>query len=71
MTPKEKAVSITGNIFNNVEQLPYSLCKQIAQIAVDEIETALYEYGQETNELQNMDSEFRFWAKVKKEIEQL
>ena len=33
-----------------------------------EIEDALDKYGRDSMELQNMDSEFRFWNKVKCEI---
>ena len=46
--------------------------KQCASIAVEEIEEALADYGRgDSLQLQNMDSEFRFWEQVKTEIEKL
>lgn len=46
--------------------------KHCALIAVDEIEQALTDYGRgDSLQLQNMDSEFRFWEQVKQEIEKL
>jgi hypothetical protein len=44
---------------------------QCALIAVEQIETALTDFGQESDELQNMDSEFRFWDKVKNSIKSM
>ena len=87
MTPKEKADDLLAkmNVIhyrklrgkNKYSQgLPVSMydsqIKQCALIAVDEIEQALTDYGRgESLELQNMDSEFRYWGKVKQELEKL
>lgn len=38
---------------------------------VEEIELALTDYGKESMELQNMDSEFRFWNDVRNELTNL
>ena len=65
---KQKALYFVNKISLEMEQLPYSYCKALAELMVKEIETALDNYGQESMELQNMDSEFRFWNKVKCEI---
>jgi hypothetical protein len=74
MTTKEKAESIFHQMYKilwhtNAEPIH---CKECALIAVDEIEKALTDYGRgDSFQLQNMDSEFRYWDKVKKEIEKL
>ena len=45
---------------------------QCALIAVDEIEQALTDYGRgDSFQLQNMDSEFRYWSKVREEIQNI
>ena len=54
-----------------MEQIPYSFCKCLAVFTVKEIKEALRMYGDETYELQNIDSEFRWWDNVVKEIEAL
>lgn len=43
--------------------------KKCALICISEIELALTEYGTQSNELQNMDSEWRWIEEVKSEIE--
>lgn len=68
MESKQKALDLVNKISLEMEQLPYSFCKALAILMVKEIEDALESYGQESMELQNMDSEFRFWNKVKCEI---
>lgn len=79
MTPKEKArelftiyrfvLSKRNAPLGNQKDL---IAKQCALIAVDEIEEALTDYGKgDSLELQNMDSTFRYWWKVKQEIEKL
>lgn len=42
-----------------------------ALLCVDKIEEALTDYGGDSHELQNMDSEFRYWEEVKKEIKKI
>lgn len=42
--------------------------KQCALECVDKITEALTDYGSDSHELQNMDSEFRYWDEVKNEI---
>ena len=65
---KEKALDLVNKVSLEVEQLPHSFCKALAILMVKEIEDALENYGQDSMEFQNMDSEFRFWNKVKCEI---
>jgi hypothetical protein len=65
---KEKALDLVNKISLEMEQLPYSFCKALAILMVKEIETALENYVHESMELQNMDSEFRYWDKVNSEI---
>ena len=83
MTPKEKAEQLLAKM-NVIHyrtlvgkkkdmRVPISMydsqIKQCALIAVDEIEQALTDYGRgDSLELQNMDSEFRYWSKVREEI---
>lgn len=42
--------------------------KQLALIAVEEIKKALIDYAEDVFELQNMDSELRYWDEVEVEI---
>jgi len=75
MTPREKA----EDLFNHMSYFHITdnrinryASKQCALIAVDKIEEALTDYGRgDSFQLQNMDSEFRFWEQVKTEIEKL
>jgi hypothetical protein len=72
MIPKEKANEIVNKyLINTPIVCGIDIAKQCALIAVDEIISALEEYGKTTFELQNMESEFRWWQEVKKEIELL
>jgi hypothetical protein len=72
MTPKEKADSIFQQMYKilwHTNSNPIH-CKECALIAVDLINESLTDYGSgDSFQLQNMDSEFRYWDKVKKEIE--
>jgi hypothetical protein len=72
MTPKEKAVKLIEKFSRYTEP---SDCNhealQCALIAVTEIENALIEYGEATDELQNMDRELNYWNEVRYEIEKL
>ena len=73
MTPKEKAVELFRKM-NNVEEPmgSYPMCfesaKQCALIAVDEIDNAI---DFDWMEVQNLESQHRYWQEVKKEIEAL
>ena len=77
MTPKEKAEQLVDKFRSNIisflsDNMKDQNAKQCALIAVEEIEQALTDYGRgDSLELQNMDSEFRYWWKVKEEIEKL
>jgi hypothetical protein len=77
MTPKEKARELFDKMmyhimYNCQPTLSEMVAKECALIAVDEIEKALTDYGRgDSFQLQNMDSEFRYWEQVKNEIEKL
>ena len=74
MTPKEKAEELYCK-YDSLFKAPFKKHQQLKDcclIAVDEIEEALTDYGRgDSLQLQNMDSEFRFWEQVKQEIENL
>ena len=53
----------------DIEQLENAV--ECALIAVDEIINSLETYGKESDELQNMENDFRYWQEVKQEIEKL
>jgi hypothetical protein len=78
MTAKEKAEELYSKYYNRIEHalsedvsgFEKDIVKHLVVIAVDEIEKALTDYGRgDSFQLQNMDSEFRFWEQVKKEIQ--
>ena len=74
MTPQEKAKELVGKFYYRkvIHNTSIIDSKQCALMAVDEIEKALTDYGRgDSFQLQNMDSEFRFWEQVKQEIEKL
>jgi len=80
MTPKDKAEELYSKYYNRIEHslsedvsgFEKDIVKHLVVIAVDEIEQALTDYGRgDSFQLQNMDSEFRFWEQVKTEIEKL
>jgi len=71
MTPKEKAIEL----FNKMDMIIYtdqdnwkSQCIRCALVAVDEIIEAI---DFDWMEVQNLDSEHRYWLQVKQEIEKL
>jgi hypothetical protein len=68
-TPKEKA----EQMFNDMKgfRVKHIHSKKCAIKAVIEVISALEEYGKTTFELQNMESEFRWWDEVKTELEKL
>ena len=79
MTPKEKADNLFFEMAQNqvwhrndtsVEDQRNRAIK-CALVIVDEIESALTEYGAMSGELQNMDSEWRFWQSVTNELNKL
>ena len=71
MTPQEKAKELVNSYYKEIKYLERA--KQCALIAVNEIIDALEKYDDrnDTFELQNMDGDFRYWDKVKQEIEKL
>jgi len=80
MTAKEKAEQLIYMINIPVSckvghkmSIPISLHneqkKAFALIVISEITQSLINYGNDTNELQNMDGELRWWDNVKSEIE--
>jgi len=78
MTPKEKSEELYSKYYNRIEHslsedvsgFEKDIVKHLVVIAVDEIEQALTDYGRgDSFQLQNMDSEFRFWEQVKQEIQ--
>ena len=72
MTPKEKARELFDKYQIAGSQWYVDTTKKYALIALDEIEQALTDYGRgDSLQLQNMDSEFRFWEQVKTEIKKL
>jgi len=66
MTPKEKAKQLIDKMHSISGHVRFS--KEYALICIDEIESALIDYGRESMELQNMDSEFRYWGSVKNAV---
>jgi hypothetical protein len=78
MTPKLKAKELVDKYWIYLragllyDEEAKDDAKHCALIALDEIEQALTDYGRGNSlQLQNMDSEFRFWEQVKTEIEKL
>jgi hypothetical protein len=77
MTPQEKAQDLIEKHYialfdsdsdKGEEILVTTLAKKAALITVDEIENALTDYGRNTDELGDMDTEWRYWDKVRIEI---
>lgn len=66
MTPREKALDLIDKMYSISGHRRFSIC--YALICSEEIEEVLNEYGKSSMELQNMDSELRFWDKVKIEL---
>lgn len=86
MTPKEKAKELVESFYDttpNEAWMNEPLClaskysakeqaKQCALIAVAVAEKALFDYGSgDSFQLQNMESEWRFWDEVKQEIQNI
>ena len=78
ITPKEKAIELQCNFCGTTDGFYKSKknlrnAKQCAITCVDEIQKALEEYDERNNthELQNMESDFRYWEEVRKELELL
>ena len=69
MTPKEKAKELVEK-FSDLEdgEMYIGKSKECALIAVDEIINSLENYGKESDELQNMENDFRYWQEVKEEL---
>ena len=75
LTPKQKAEELVYFYQNLLTPLSekkddffFSRCKKCALIAVDEIINSLENYGKESDELQNMENDFRYWQEVKEEL---
>ena len=81
MTPKQKAEELVEKfkphshfwVYDfgrkkdyDIEQLENAV--ECALIAVDEIINSLESYGKESDELQNMENDFRYWQDVKQEL---
>jgi hypothetical protein len=66
MTPKEKAENLIDKMYSISGHQRFS--RGYALICIDEIESALTDYGKESMELQNMDSEFRYWDDVRNAV---
>jgi hypothetical protein len=66
MTPKEKA----DELFNKMKgfRVKHTHSKKCALIAVEEIEKAI---DFDWIEIQNLESEHRYWEQVKEELEKL
>jgi hypothetical protein len=78
MTPKLKAKELVDKYWIYLragllyDEEAKEDAKHCALISVAEIEEALTDYGRgDSLQLQNMDSEFRFWEQVKQEIEKI
>ena len=69
MTPKEKAEELVEK-FSDLEdgEMYIGKAKQCTLIAVDEIINSLENYGKESDELQNMENDFRYWQEVRQEL---
>ena len=69
LTPKQKAKELFDK-FSDLEdgEMYIGKAKQCALIAVDEIINSLENYGKESDELQNMENDFRYWQEVKQEL---
>ena len=77
MNPKAKAESLIDRFIPNTriwndEKKVWEDCiesaKRCALITVDEIINSLENYGKESDELQNMENDFRYWQDVKREL---
>lgn len=75
MTAKEKANELFNKMYkyqiDKTCDISWFLARKCALVAVTQIEDALTNYGAMSDELQNMDSEWRFWSDVKTELNNL
>ena len=69
MRPEEKARELFWPFYDL--GVSAQIAKRCALIAVHEIEKEITEYGCANDELQNMDSTFRYWDAVKIEVAKL
>lgn len=60
---------ISKALWDNCSDYARKDLKRKALIVIDEVKSALTDYGKESMELQNMDSEFRYWDSVRKAVE--
>ena len=74
LTPKQKAKELVLK-FKELPQegtlmfyITFEISKQCALIALDEIIKSLENYGKESDELQNMENNFRYWQEVRQEL---
>ena len=77
MNPKAKAENLIEKFIPNTriwndEKKVWEDCVESAKICglitVDEIINSLENYGKESDELQNMENDFRYWQEVKQEL---
>jgi hypothetical protein len=77
MTPISKAIDILEKINNGeISESEWKECseyqrrnlKRKALVVVGEVQSSLISYGEDSMELQNMESHLRYWEKVKVEI---
>ena len=66
LSSKEKAKQLVDRFLSVYGYKGFAI--EYALICVDEIVKAIAEYGEESMELQNMDSTFRYWNEVKEHI---
>lgn len=83
MTPKQKAIEIKEQFQNiefkatgldefgepNIRNMGFERVRKCCLITVEQIENALINCGELSDQLQNMDRELNFWQNVRKEIE--
>jgi hypothetical protein len=76
MTPTEKATELIEQ-FEKVDTFAMTsrhgklIPKECALICIEQIENALIDCGELSDQLQNMDRELYFWQNVRKEIESM
>jgi hypothetical protein len=71
MTPDEQAKNLIDKYQKISGIIHFEAIKKCALISVEEIENALIECGELSDQLQNMDRELNFWQNVRKAIESL
>ena len=68
LTPKQKAKELFNKYQIAGSQWYVETTKKYTLIAVDEIINSLENYGKESDELQNMENDFRYWQEVKEDL---